>query len=197
MLLSGVWLFYEFDWHIVEGRFSYYLLRPLNPLWHYVCGHLGEQLARFPFFVLIVTVFFVLNPQALWAPTIWSVVFGIVAIYCAFTLRFVLQYCFANLTFWFERSSALEQLTFIPYLFLSGMVVPLSDFPPRVAYWVRWTPFPYTIDFPASIITGKLTPGDAAFYQGFGMIGLWFVVLFAIAAMVYRAGLRQYSGHGA
>jgi ABC-2 type transport system permease protein len=195
--LTAIWMIYEFEWHILEGRYSYYLLRPLNPLWHYVAGHLGEQLARFPFFVLIIAIFFMINPQALWVPTVSSVVFGIIAIYCAFTLRFVLQYCFANLTFWFERAAALEQLTFVPYMFLSGMIIPLSDFPPGWAFYTRLTPFPYFVDFPASIITGRLTPADPAFYQGFGMIVAWFVVLFAIAVVLNKRGLKQYSGQGA
>jgi ABC-2 type transport system permease protein len=195
--LTAIWMIYEFEWHIVEGRFSYFLLRPLNPLWHYVCGHLGEQLARFPFFVLIIVAFFCLNPLALWMPTAASVICGILAIYAAFALRFVLHYCIALLTFWFERASALDQLTYIPYLFLSGMVIPLADFPPGVAWWARLTPFPYFIDFPASIITGKLTPDDPAFYQGFGIMAAWFVGLFALAAVLYRRGLRQYSGQGA
>jgi ABC-2 type transport system permease protein len=82
-------------------------------------------------------------------------------------------------------------------MFLSGMIIPLADFPPGMAFYARLTPFPYLIDFPASIITGRLTPGDPAFYQGFGMMAAWFVALLAIATTLYRRGLRQYSGHGA
>jgi ABC-2 type transport system permease protein len=194
--LSAVWMIYEFEWHISEGRFSYLLLRPMYPLWNYVCAHLGEQLARFPFFVLIVAIFFVINPQALWVPTVWSVVGGILAVYAAFALRFVMQYCFALLTFWFERASAIDNLTFIPYLFLSGMVVPLSDFPPRVAFWARLTPFPYLVDFPASIMTGRLGPTDPAFLQGVAVMAAWFVILMGVANVMYRRGLKQYSGQG-
>ena len=195
--LTAIWMIYEFEFHIIEGRFSYLLLRPLNPLWHYVCGHLGEQLARFPFFVLIITAFFIAKPDALWVPTPSAIIFGILAIYTAFALRFVLQYCFALLTFWFERASSIDNLTMIPYLFLSGMVIPLADFPPRVAFLARLTPFPYVIDFPASIITGKLTVNDPAFYHGLIIIAAWFVFLYTVAFFLWKRGLKQYSGHGA
>ena len=46
---TAVWMIYEFEWHVVEGRLSPMLLRPMAVLWHYVSAHLGEQAARFRF----------------------------------------------------------------------------------------------------------------------------------------------------
>jgi len=145
---TAAWMIYEFEWHVLEGRLSYLLLRPMNPLWHYVSGHFGEQLARFPFFLVMLILFFVIYPQALGVPRVDSILLGIVAIYCAFALRFALQYCFAMLTFWFERASAIDALSMLPYLFLSGLIIPLSDMPAGVGQWLKFTPFPYMIDFP-------------------------------------------------
>lgn len=194
---SAVWMIYDFEWQVLEGRLSYLLLRPLNAIWHFISAHLGEQIARFPFFVIIVILFFGIYPQALWLPSAQSAVAGIFAIYAAFVVRFALQYCLSMLTFWFERATSLDQLMMIPYLFLSGMVIPLADFSPRAAAIIRLTPFPYFVDFPARIITGQLTLADSAFYQGVGIMAIWFSILAALGAFLWKRGLRQYSGQGA
>jgi ABC-2 type transport system permease protein len=192
---TAVWMIYEFEWHIVEGRLSYFLLRPMNALWHYVSGHLGEQLARFPFFLVMLALFFVVYPRALGWPKPEAIVLGIAAIYAAFALRFAMQYCITMLTFWFERASALDQLTMIPYLYLSGLIIPLSDMPPALAAGLRLTPFPYMIDFPVRILTGKLIPGGEM-AAGFGILTAWFVALSGIGAAMWKRGLLRYSGQG-
>jgi ABC-2 type transport system permease protein len=193
---TAAWMIYEFEYHVVEGRLSYLLLRPMNPLWNYVAAHLGEQLARFPFFLAMSVLFFVACPDALGVPRVDSVLIGVVAIYCAFALRFAMQYCFAMLTFWFERASAIDALTWLPYLFLSGLIIPLSDMPPGIDKWLRLTPFPYMIDFPARILTGKLLPG-AEMAQGFAILFGWFAALSFIGGILWKRGLFQYSGQGA
>jgi ABC-2 type transport system permease protein len=193
---TAAWMLYEFEWHLLEGRLSYLLLRPMNPLWHYVSGHFGEQLARFPFFLVMLIAFFVVYPQALGMPRPESIIIGVVAIYGAFALRFALQYCFAMLTFWYERASAIDSLTMLPYLFLSGLIIPLSDMPPGVERWLVYTPFPYMIDFPVRILTGKLAPG-AEMGAGFAILAGWFLLLAGTGALLWRRGLLRYSGQGA
>jgi ABC-2 type transport system permease protein len=193
---TAVWMIYEFEWHIVEGRLSYLLLRPMNALWHYVSGHFGEQIARFPFFLVMLAVFFAVYPKALGMPQPAAILMGIIAIYAAFALRFALQYCISMLTFWFERASALEQLTFLPYLFLSGLIVPLADMPPPLAAFLRLTPFPYMIDFPVRILTGRLRPG-MEMAAGFGIMLAWFAAFAMIGGALWKRGLLRYSGQGA
>jgi ABC-2 type transport system permease protein len=194
---TAVWFIYDFEWQVIEGRLSYYLLRPIPAIWNWVAAHLGEQLARFPFFAVVAGLFFCIDPHALWRPSVQEVVGGIVAIYSAFAVRFAMQSCIGMLAFWYERAASLDQLSMVPYLFLSGMIIPLDDFPPRVAAWVRLTPFPYFVDFPARIITGRLGLGDVGLYAGFGVMALWFGVFFLTARTLWKRGLRQYAGQGA
>ena len=71
--------------------------------------------------------------------------------------------------FWTERATAIEQFWFLFYLFLSGMIAPLNVFPEGVKTVVMWTPFPYLIYFPASLLVGL--PVNLG--QGFGMMLAW------------------------
>jgi ABC-2 type transport system permease protein len=195
--LTIVWMIYEFEWYVQEGRLSYLLLRPMNAIWHFVGAHLAEQLARAPFFLVVIGVFFCIYPGALWLPSVASIVLGLAAVYGAFALRFSIAYCLSMLTFHFERASSLENLSMLPYLFFSGIIIPLSDLPPRVREVVALTPFPYMVDFPARILTGKIGPGDAGLYQGFGIMACWFAAFALLGSRLWRWGLREYSGQGA
>jgi ABC-2 type transport system permease protein len=68
-----VWVIWEFEKEVVEGRLSPRLLQPIDPVWHHVASHLSERLARLPFALALVGLFFLLYPQAIWVPSLWRV----------------------------------------------------------------------------------------------------------------------------
>lgn len=190
---SVVWVIWEFEREILEGKLSFRLLQPLDPGWHHFASHFAERFARLPFAVILVALFFALYPQAIWVPSLPTALFFLLTVFLSFTLRFVMQYTFAMFAFWTERASAIEQFWFLFYLFLSGMVAPLEIFPPLLRQIVQWTPFPYMIHFPASILIGL--PVDVA--QGILATLGWIAIFFAINRWLWRRGLKQYSGMGA
>ncbi len=191
--LTVVWVIWEFEREIVEGRLSFRLLQPLNPFWHHFTSHLAERLARLPFAVVLIGLFFWLYPQAIWVPTLGQVALALVVTGFAFTLRFLIQYTLAMLAFWTERASALEQFSFLFYLFLSGMIAPLEMFPPLVRTIAEWTPYPYLMYFPASILVGL--PVDIG--RGLLVMTGWSLFFLLVCRWLWRKGLRQYSGMGA
>ncbi|NEU73291.1 multidrug ABC transporter permease [Hassallia byssoidea VB512170] len=188
-----VWVIWEFERQVVEGKLSPRLLQPLDPAWHYISSHLSERLARTPFTLFLVILFFVLYPQTFWLPSFANLVLFAVSVMLAFALRFVIQYTLAMFAFWTERASALENFWYLFYLFLSGMIAPLEVFPEPVRAIALLTPFPYLINFPASLLVGL--PVDVT--RGFlTMIG-WFLVFLGVNRLLWRRGLKQYSGMGA
>lgn len=188
-----VWVVWEFEREVLEGTLSPYLLQPLDPVWRHFFSHVSERLARLPFVLVLIGLFLLLYPQAAWWPTPINLLLAALAIVCSFCLRFTIQYTFAMLAFWTERSSALEQFWFLLYTFLSGMIAPLSMFPDGVRVVVLWTPFPYLIYFPASLLINH--PDQVG--QGFIAMGLWFGVCLGLNRWLWRLGLRRYSGMGA
>jgi len=191
--ITVVWVIWEFEKEVVEGKLSPRLLQPIDPVWHHIASHLSERVARIPFAIGLIVLFFVLYPQAVWLPNLGQILLFTLAVALAFILRFVIQYTFAVLAFWTERASALENFWFLFFLFLSGMVAPLNVFPEQVRNIVFFTPFPYLIDFPASLLVGL--PVDVG--RGFmSMIG-WILLLLGVNRLLWRAGLKRYSGMGA
>jgi ABC-2 type transport system permease protein len=188
-----VWVIWEFEREIVEGKLSFRLLQPLDPIWHHLATHWSERLARLPFSVILIGLFFGLYPQALWLPNLLNLVLFLVVIILAFFLRFLMQYTLAMFAFWTERASALENFWFLFYLFLSGYIAPLNVFPPVIRELALWTPFPYLIHFPASLLVGL--PVDVG--RGIGVMVIWIGVFIGAYRWLWRQGLRQYSGMGA
>ena len=152
-----VWVIWEFERELVEGKLSPYLLQPIDPVWRHFFSHVAERFARVPFALLLVGAFLGLYPDAAWWPSPGNLMLAGLAIALTFCLRFTIQYTFALVAFWTERASALEQFWFLFYMFLSGMAAPLSLFPEGIKAIALWTPFPYLIYFPASLLDRKST----------------------------------------
>lgn len=188
-----VWVIWEFEREVIEGRLSPRLLQPLDPGWHHFFSHVAERFARLPFALLIVVLFFVLYPQAVWVPSLANFLLFSVVVCLGFALRFLMQYTLAMFAFWTERASALEQFWFLFYLFLSGLIAPLEMFPAPVRSVVLWTPFPYLVHFPASLLVGL----PVNLLQGLLVMLGWSVAFWLLNRWLWRRGLKQYSGMGA
>ena len=188
-----VWVIYEFEKEVVEGRLSPRLLQPLDPVWHHVASHLSERLARLPFALALVALFFALYPQAFWVPRLGNLLLFVIAMILAFALLFAIQDTFAILAFWTERANAIENFWFLFYLFFSGMIAPLEMFPEPVREVVQWTPFPYLIHFPAALLIGL----PVEVMRGFLVMLGWGLLFFVLNRWLWRRGLKQYSGMGA
>jgi len=188
-----VWVIWEFERDVVEGKLSFRLLQPLDPIWHYLFAHHGERLARTPFAIVLIGLFFLLYPQAFWFPSWGNVGLFAIATILAFVLRFLMQYTLSMFAFWLERASALEQFGFLFYMFLSGLIAPLEVFPPFMREFALWTPFPYLVYFPTSLLVGL--PVDIG--RGFLMTIGWSVIFFLVYRWLWQKGLKQYSGMGA
>ena len=188
-----VWVIWDFERDVVEGKLSPYLLQPIDPVWRHFFGHVAERFARLPFVFVLIGLFLVLYPQASWLPTSMNFLLALLGAMGSFCLRFLMQYTFALCAFWTERASAIEQFWFLLYTFLSGMVAPLELFPDAARAVVMWTPFPYLIYFPASMLINR----PEHVLQGFLTMGLWGLLFFGLNRWLWRRGLRQYSGMGA
>jgi ABC-2 type transport system permease protein len=183
---------WEFERDIIEGTLSFRLLQPLDPIWHHIGSHLGERLARLPLVGGLIILFFLLYPAAWWVPSLPALVtYGFVVV-CAFILQFLIQYTLAMFAFWTEKATSLQEFSFLMYLFLAGVVAPIEVFPDPFKTIVLLLPYPYLVNFPASVLTGL--PTDVG--HGLLMIGIWSLIFLGINRWLWRKGLRQYSGMG-
>ena len=191
--LTTIWVIWEFEREVLEGKLSLRLLQPLDPVWHHVARHLAEKMTRIPLIALFCGLFFLLYPEAAWIPSLRNLCLSLVAIAFAFILRFAIQYTFAMLAFWTERASAVQQFWFLFYVFLSGTIAPLEVFPDTVRQIVEWTPFPYLMHFPATLLMGL----PVNFFRSILIMFGWTTIFIVLNRWLWRKGLKQYSGMGA
>ncbi|WP_038056345.1 ABC transporter permease [Thermus amyloliquefaciens] len=188
-----VWVVWEFERDVVEGRLSFRLLRPLDPFFEHLAAHVAERLARLPFVVLLTLLFFYLFPEARFAPETGPFLLGLLFTLFAFLLRYLMQYTTAMLTFWSERATAVEEVFFLLYLFLSGTLAPLEVFPEPLRTLALLTPFPYLVYLPAALLAGQ----EVALFPGVWVMLLWGLAFLLLWRLLWRLGLRRYSGQGA
>ncbi|HEY1098674.1 MAG TPA: multidrug ABC transporter permease, partial [Myxococcota bacterium] len=122
--LTMVWVIWDFEPQVLKGTLGNQLLLPVDPVWKHVAGHVGERLARAPFVVLLVAVFFALYPQGFFVPSLTTTLTFLALCAAAFVLRFIIQYTLAMGCFWTERMSSLEQINFLLYMFCGGAIAP-------------------------------------------------------------------------
>ena len=192
--LTMVWVVWVFERDVVQGRLSPLLLQPLTPVWRYLAAHVAERLARFPFILALIVVFFGMYPESIWVPGFRGGGIAVLAIAAAFAMRFIMQYTFAMLAFWTERANAIEDLWFALYLFLSGYIAPLEVFPAGVRNVTLLTPFPYMVYLPATLLTGRSFPHVG---RGFLVMGVWALAFVVMQTVLWHRGLRHYSAMGA
>ncbi|MCX5660172.1 MAG: ABC-2 family transporter protein [Planctomycetota bacterium] len=190
---TAVWVIYDFEYDVVDGRLSPYLLQPIDPVWRYMAGHAAERLTRLPLLVGFSLAFFWLFPEARWLPAVGDVLLCALALALAFLLRFAIQYSVAMLAFWIERVSEIEKFWFLLFFFFSGTIAPLDLYPPAVRDAAMYTPFPYFAYFPAQLLTGRPAPIALGFVV---MLG-WLAFFFVVNRVLWRRGLKQHSGMGA
>lgn len=191
--LTVVWVIWEFEKEIVEGKLSFRLLQPLDPVWHHVWSHIGERFARLPFIAALIGLFFALYPDSFWIPSVSTVLLFIFTAICAFAFQFLIQYTFSMFAFWTEKASAIQDLWLLVYIFLSGSIAPLEMFPETIRNIALCLPFPYILAFPASILSGL--PVNVP--QGLMVMAGWAIVFFGLNRILWRKGLKQFSGMGA
>ena len=189
---SVVWVVFTFEEDSLLGRFSPYLIQPLNPFFRYFAQHIAEQITRFPFALIIAISFFIFNPGTIWFPSLDILILSCISTFFSFLIQFLIQSIIACLCFWTEKASSIERLLFIPTLFLSGLLAPVRTFPEYVKSWIYLTPFPYLIDFPANLLSGN----ETNFYVGFTMQVIWILILFPLFRKIWHEGTKKYTAMG-
>ena len=189
---SVVWVVFTFEEDTLLGKVSPYLIQPLNPFFRYFAQHIAEQITRFPFALIIAFLFFLFNPESIWMPNFRILSLSLISTFLSFLIQFLIQSIVACLCFWTEKASSIERLLFIPTLFLSGLLAPVTSFPEYVKSWIYFTPFPYLINFPANLLSGNPTN----VMGGFSMQVFWVLLLFPLFRKIWSEGTKKYTAMG-
>jgi ABC-2 type transport system permease protein len=109
-------------------------------------------------------------------------------------LFFFLVASLEMVAFWADHVwSLLVMLRFILY-FTGGGMIPLSLFPDYFQSAVSYLPFPYLASFPIRCFMGRV--GTEEYMASLGIMAVWIVITAIISRLIWRSGLKRYSGVG-
>jgi ABC-2 type transport system permease protein len=170
------------------------LLRPVHPLWHYA----AENIAAMPMRVLVslpvaFIALFLVGPKALTHdPALWGL--WIVSVLGAWLLTLFVNFVVGAAAFFFESSMKLMDAWLVFYFILSGYLLPVDLFPPRLRAVVDWLPFRYQIGLPVEIMTGAHSVGRALTLLAAQWA--WVAIALLLTSVLWRRGLRQFAAYG-
>lgn len=188
------WIMWEMEYWIRQGNLSALLVRPVHPIHRHIANNLTFKLLTFfvllPVVVALAVIYrpnFTITPETLMP--------FIPALVLAMALRFAVEWTLASLAFWVTRVTAINQLWFVAFLFLSGYVAPIALLPPFAQTLAHWLPFYRMLGFPVDVLLGHLAPQQVLL--GLGAQVAWLVVAYVVLQVTWARGIRQYSAVGA
>jgi ABC-2 type transport system permease protein len=188
------WIMWEMEYWIRQGNLSPLLVRPVHPIHRHIASNLTFKLLTLVVVVPVVIVLTVVFRPHFTIST-WTALAFIPALLLAMALRFAVEWTLATLAFWVTRVTALNQLYYVAFLFLAGVVAPLALLPGPVRTLAEWLPFYRMLGFPVDLLLGRFTPMQAL--VGFGAQIAWLAVALIALNITWSRGVRQYSAVGA
>lgn len=189
----------EDEWQIAtdikDGGISQSLVRPIRYFGYRLCLFLANRLiytavALLPMAAIVAWNFRYLLPPA----NLLSLVGFVCSLALSALLQFLLAYLTALLAFWVLEISTFSFMLLATQRLASGEMFPLDLLPSWLNHLLLLTPFPYCMFFPVSVYMGRVNA--ASLVQGLAMQGIWIVMLFGLARVIWHRGLRTYTAVG-
>ena len=172
------------------GKISVFLLYPFGFLNYQLSLFLSDKLIQFfiGVFSLLVAVAF----GWIQIPSLYILFKAGVFIFMVSAFWFFTQLLVGFIAFWLEETWSINiSIRFIS-AFLSGSIIPLDLYPEVMSKILLWTPFPYLIYIPVRILMGE--PVDVVF--SLFVLFIWILILFFCVQVVWKKGLKLYTGAG-
>ena len=193
--LTGMWFIWEMDSDMRLGSLSFRLLKPMDPMIHYLALAFSGK----PFRAMVLgpasLIAALAIPELNWTLDPLRLLLFIASLAGAFAILFLMQYTIGLTGFWITRTISINDAWFFTYSLASGYLVPLDLFPTAIRGLLDFLPFRYTMSFPVELLTGRVT--TAEILQGILVQWGWAAALYFLCRWVWRRGLLRYSAVGA
>jgi len=193
--MTGVFIIWEQDYDIRQGQLSFKLLKPMNPVVHYLALSLGSKPVRMVLLTPLVIGISLYFPAVKFAfDPVSLLLFGL-AMIGNWLILFFIQYITGLLAFWITQSLNVNEMWFMVFSLFSGYLIPLELFPAGLRDVLYASPFRYMLSFSAEVFTGQLTRIEIL--QGLAIEWFWVGVFYVTYRFVWWRGLRRFSAVGA
>lgn len=198
MLLLSCFITSHIMWEVAteikEGQFSTALMRPISFYQFTFLRNLSWRVIRMGLFapIFLAMLFFYhgyltdVHLNLSWE--FWtSVVLGHLV-----SFNFVIM--MAMIALFVQEVYSIFELYYVPMLFLSGQLFPVSMLPDWARSLAQLFPFYYTTGAPTEILVGRVS-GDESL-RALVVQGVWIAVTYALSRVFWSRGLKYYTGVG-
>ncbi len=187
-------MMWEMAMEIREGVFSVYLVRPISFYQFMFLRNLSWRCIRcgltLPFFVALG--FLYRGHLAGFQPNLGWELFAAVVLGHLVSFSFIMM--MGMVALFVQEAVTIFELYYVPQLFLSGYLFPVALLPGWASALAKVFPFYYTTGAPTEILIGRIS-GQAA-VQVLLTQAIWIVFCFLAARVLWRKGLKHYTGVG-
>lgn len=179
---------------IWNGNLTNDLVKPWNVVSVQILTTISDLLielllyAPFAIFIFIFALNYIILPAGI------MVLFFIITVLLGIFLSFAINFFLHALTFQLGDQEGNIKLVNFLIGFLAGSVFPLTFLPDGIRSFFMALPFRYLFDFPANVFMNKV-PVSEVFLGWAQMLG-WGMLFIIIFTLVYRHGLKRYTGTG-
>lgn len=180
---------------IYQGSLTRYIIYPLRFFFFKYAQHLGQiapalfQLVIFG--TLSVYAFGLMEHVHITPATVGMCLLSVAA---ANLMHLLIYWPVESVAFWQDSVWSLTVMTRFILSLLGGLMLPLSLFPEPMQRVFAVLPFQYLYTFPVRVMMGRVSPAE--WVIGFSSCLAWSGVFGLIAFVVWRRGMKQYTGVG-
>ncbi len=189
--MTAAWDIWEIGYLVRSGQMSAYLLRPMMPLWKSLADNSAYKFATLLFVVPMWALFaWLVKPDFDTSP--WQFGLGVLAIFFAWAINFVLGYLIAMVAFWATKLEALGEIYFGLAVIFGGRFCPLAAMPP-VLMWMAWCmPFRWMYAFPSELLIGRISDPREAL-AGIAAQLAWIVGAGVCLRIAWKMAVQRYT----
>jgi len=198
LLLLGGFVTSHIMWdlamEIKEGQFTTMLLRPVSFYEVMFLRNLSWRIIRLslfaPFFVLLLVLYrpFLGDAHLYLGWQFWaSLIFG-------HLVSFTFVMMMASIALYTQEAMSIFELYYVPMMFLSGQLFPVALLPDWARSLAKIFPFYFTTGAPTEILIGRVSGAEAS--QNLLIQVGWIAFSYILAQILWRKGLRHYTGVG-
>jgi len=172
----------ELDELTASGDINNFLIKPFSlTKWLYAKA-LSEKLTMLLLLSLPLGLAFVYNHL-----NFFQIALVMLIIVLSFSLSFFLSFFVGISCFWIEDFWAIHNVKYVVISFLGGLILPYPFFSQAWQDILKFTPFPYLVNFPIKYIQGQVSPESIAITL------IWLLVLIIWSEIFLRKAISKYS----
>jgi ABC-2 type transport system permease protein len=191
MIQRLIWSQYAFDFanSILKGNFANILLTPIDNFKFWLFREIGSSALRNLVSSMLILFFLPIYFNYLQLPTQNFIILLPVLIFFGFFIDFCVSYLLACIAFWTEDVRPIFYLSTITVKVLTGIAIPFTFLPHPYSTILILNPYSLINYHPMQIYLGKYDNNQTILVLLGGVF--WCVILYFLAKLVFRLGLKK------